>query len=112
MDESILTTIKKLLGIDENYTHFDADIILHINTVFMTIRQMGIGPSEPFMIEDDTKTWRSFLGTNRNLESVKTLIYLRVRLLFDPPSSSFVLESIKEMIKELEWRLYAECGQY
>lgn len=103
--ESILTSIKKLLGITEEYEHFDADIIMHINSVFMILTQMGVGPSEGFVIEDETTTWADYSENTIPIESVKTYIYLRVRLLFDPPSSSAVIESMNRTISELEWRL-------
>lgn len=102
--ESILTSIKKLLGIEEDYTHFDPDLIMHINTVFMILNQMGVGPAEGFRIEDDIATWADYTGNNLMLESVKTYIYLKVRLLFDPPSGSLI-EAINRQIAELEWRL-------
>lgn len=103
--ESILTSIKKLLGLTESYDHFDADIIMHINSVFMALTQMGVGPSEGFVIEDETTTWSDFAENTIPIESVKSYIYLRVRLLFDPPSSSAVIESMNRMISEFEWRL-------
>lgn len=104
--ESILTSIKKLLGITEDYTHFDADIIMHINSVFMVLHQLGVGPKEGFRIEDKTSTWNDYLGDTILLESVKTYIYLRVRLIFDSTTlSSTVIESMKQTISELEWRL-------
>jgi hypothetical protein len=102
---SILTSIKKMLGIEEADTHFDQDIIMHINSVLMILRQMGVGPATGFYIEDKVKTWPDFLGDSTAIEAVKTYVYLKVRLIFDPPSSSFVLESIKEQIQEFEWRL-------
>lgn len=103
---SILTSIKKLLGITEDYEHFDADIIMHINSVFMILNQLGVGPKEGFRIEDETSTWNDYLGDSILLESVKTYIYLRVRLLFDSTTlSSTVIESMKQTISELEWRL-------
>ena len=103
--ESILTSIKKLLGIEEEYTQFDADIIMHINTVFLNLTQLGVGPSEGFLIEDDTAIWEDFIGDSSKLQAVKTYMYLKVKLLFDPPLSSSVTESMKRMIAELEWRL-------
>lgn len=105
--ESILTSIKKLLGPEEEYDHFDTDIILHINSVFMVLTQIGVGPAEGFSIKDKTATWSDFLpdGTEARLEAVKTYVYLRVKILFDPPTSSFVMESYKQQINELEWRL-------
>lgn len=104
--ESILTSIKKLLGLDELYEHFDPDIIMNINTVFMILTQLGVGPSEGFTIKDKTALWTDFVP-DKNVEAVKTYVYLKVKLVFDPPSSSFVLESMKETTKELEWRINA-----
>ena len=103
--DSILTSIKKLLGIDEEYTQFDNDIIMHINTVFLNLTQLGVGPEEGFLIEDDAATWDDFIGDSNQLQAVKTYVYLKVKLLFDPPLSSSVIESIKRIISELEWRL-------
>ena len=103
--ESILTSIKKLLGIDEEYTQFDSDIIMHINSVFLNLTQLGVGPSEGFQIEDDSDTWEDFIGDSNQLQAVKSYVYLKVKLLFDPPLSSSVIESTNRMIAELEWRL-------
>ena len=102
--ESILASIKKLLGIAEEYTHFDQDIIMHINTALFTLTQLGIGPSEGFSIDDAEDNWSDFVDISR-IESVKTYVYLKVRLVFDPPISSAVIESINRNISELEWRL-------
>lgn len=107
--ESILTSIKKLLGIEEDYTQFDVDIIMHINTVLMSLNQMGIGPVEGFSISDKIPTWATYLNTATNLEAVKSYIYFKVRLMFDPPSSSFVLDSMGRQINELEWRLMVQA---
>lgn len=104
-DDSILNSTKKILGIDKDYTAFDVDVITHINTVFAVLNQLGIGPEEGFVIEDAVPTWDAFLGDDPLLNSVKTYVYLRVRILFDPPTTSFLLESLKEQYKELEWRL-------
>ena len=103
--ESILISIKKLLGITEEYDQFDPDIIMHINSVFMVLTQLGVGPSEGFSIEDDTAVWTDFIQDIKKLESVKTYIYLKVKLAFDPPLSSAVIESMNRLINELEWRL-------
>ena len=103
--DSILTSIKKLLGIDEEYSQFDSDIIMHINTVFLNLTQLGVGPEEGFLIEDDAATWDDFIGDSSQLQAVKTYVYLKVKLLFDPPLSSSVIESINRIISELEWRL-------
>ena len=105
--ESILTSIKKLLGITEDYTAFDPDIIMHINTVFAILTQMGVGPKEGFSISDDTASWDEFISNKLYYEPVKSYVHLKVKLLFDPPMSSAVMESINRMISELEWRLNA-----
>lgn len=103
--ESILTSIKKLLGIAEEYTHFDEDLIIHINSVFAALTQIGVGPSEGFTITDKYATWDNFISDSRCLVPVKTYIHLKVRLLFDPPSSSAVMSSIERQVSEFEWRL-------
>ena len=105
MNDSILTSIKKLLGITEEYEHFDQDIIIHINSVFMILNQLGVGPSNGFSIIDKTAVWSDFISEGTNLESVKSYTYLKVRLLFDPPTTSAVMESMNRMISELEFRL-------
>ena len=104
---SILNSIKKILGIDEAYTAFDPDITIHINSVFATLNQLGIGPTEGFMIEDDEATWDDFLGTDLRLNNVKSYVYLRVRMLFDPPTTGYLIDAMKEQIKEMEWRINA-----
>jgi hypothetical protein len=103
--ESILTSIKKMLGIQEDYDHFDADIIMHINTVFMTLTQIGVGPSDGFYIEDDTTTWLEFVPDLKNFQAIKTYMYLKVKLVFDTPTSPTVLEAMTKQANELEWRL-------
>ena len=108
MSESILTSIKKLLGITEEYEQFDPDIIMHINSVFMILTQMGVGPSKGFRIIDKTAVWSDYMTDDQNLDSVKSYIHLKVKLLFDPPLSSSVMECMKQLISELERRLYAE----
>ena len=104
--ESILTSIKKLLGIAEEYEHFDNDIIMHINSVFMILTQLGVGPSKGFMITDSSASWDDFLPEGgEKLQAVKTYMYMKVKLMFDPPTSSAVMESMNRMINEFEWRL-------
>lgn len=103
--ESILTSIKKLLGISEEYTMFDSDLIMHINSVFMILTQLGIGPSEGFNIEDDSATWDEFVSDDLKLDLIKSYMHLKVKLLFDPPLNSAVIESMNRMINEFEWRL-------
>lgn len=102
---SILTSIKKLLGIEEEYEHYDPDIIIHINSVFMILNQLGIGPSTGFTIKDETAMWTDFVEDTTKIEAVKTYVYLKVKLIFDPPLSSAVMESIKQQLSELEFRL-------
>jgi len=103
--ESILISIKKLLGISEEYKQFDEDIIMHINTVFLNLTQLGVGPETGFLIEGDSDYWEDFIDDDKQLQAVKSYIYLKVKLLFDPPLSSAVIESMNRMISELEWRL-------
>lgn len=105
MNQSILTSVKKVLGIDDAYTVFDPDIVLHINSVFSTLNQLGLGPDEGFMIEDNAETWDEFINNDMRLNAVKTYVYLRVRLLFDPPPTSYLVTALQEQVKELEWRL-------
>ena len=104
--DSILDSIKKLLGIQPEYTSFDEDIIVAINTSFATLNQLGVGPEGGYMIEDNTQTWNDYITTT-NLNMVKTYIYLKSRLLFDPPTGG-VLDAIKNQLAELEFRLYVE----
>lgn len=105
--ESILTSIKKMIGIGEEYEHFDADIIMHINSVFADLAQMGVGPAEGFMIEDELSEWTDFTSDNLLLQSVKSYMYLRVKLLFDPASiGSSTLASYERQISQWEWRLH------
>lgn len=108
MQESILTSIKKLLGITSDYEHFDADIIMHINSVFMVLMQLGIGPADGFSITDDSAVWSDFLSDATWLEMVKSYVYLKVKLIFDPPQSGTVLGSIEKIISEFEWRCQEE----
>jgi hypothetical protein len=105
MEESILNSTKKILGLDANYTVFDTDVLIHLNSVFGILNQLGIGPDGGFMVEDDQAEWNDFLDNDPRLSAVKTYVYLRVRILFDPPTTSFLLMSMTEQIRELEWRL-------
>lgn len=109
MEESILISIKKLLGIAKEYNNFDTDIIIHINTAFLNLNQLGVGPSEGFRIKDDKTTWNMFLNDSEKFDAVKTYIYLKVKLVFDPPLNSAVLEATKQSITELEWRLNVQA---
>ena len=104
--ESILTSTKKKLGIEEDYTHFDeGEIIDHINGVFADLNQLGVGPEEGFTISDGSATWTDYLGDTKKLEQVKSYMFMRLKLIFDPPSQSSVLESYNRQIEKLEWRL-------
>ena len=106
--ESILASIKKNLGLHEIDTSFDSDLIMHINSVFAILWQMGVGPSEPFTITGSDEVWNEFLDDNFKINYVRSYVEKKVKLLFDPPLSSAVVESMNNMIKELEWRLYSE----
>ena len=102
--DSILTSIKKMLGIEEDYTQFDQELILFINSVFGILYQLGVGQTtEPYKITDSTDAWDDFMKGDQ-IETVKSYVFMKVKLLFDPPSSSFVLNSYQELIKEFEWR--------
>lgn len=106
MSDSILTSIKKNLGLVEGYTAFDPDITMYINSVFSTLTQLGVGPDGGFSIEDATTDWVDYLGGDLpQFNDVKTYITLRVRMLFDPPQTSFHLTAMKEQIQEHEWRM-------
>lgn len=103
--ESILNSIKKLLGIAEDQDHFDADIIMHINSVFSVLTQLGVGPAEGFAIEDDLSTWNDFVEDDKKIQVVKSYMCIKVKLLFDPPLSSAVIASMERIANEFEWRL-------
>ncbi len=102
---SILNTIKKLLNIDSSENSFDTDIIIQINSSFTILRQLGIGPKEGFRITGSNEQWNSFVDNDEMLDAVKTFVYLKVKLAFDPPLNASLLESFERQIKELEWRL-------
>lgn len=106
--DSILNSVKKKLGIQEDYTHFDEDIIMDINSVFMILNQLGVGPDEPFTIEDEDAYWDDFIDNTR-IEAVKSYMYMKVRLMFDPPTSGFLVDSLKKQIDELEWRMLVQA---
>lgn len=103
--ESILTSIKLLLGITEDYEAFDQQIIAHINSVFMILTQLGVGPPDGFMITSKVDTWNEFVSDEKKMQLVKSYTYLKVKMLFDPPSTSAVMDSTNRMINEFEWRL-------
>lgn len=103
--ESILDSIKKVLGLDPEYTEFDNDVIMHVNSIFSTLNQLGVGPEDSFSIEDSTSIWDDFIGSAKNITSVKSYVYLKVRLIFDPPATSFAIAAFEKQASELEWRL-------
>lgn len=105
MSDSILISTKKILGIDESYTAFDLDIITHINSALAILHQLGIGPDPALAIQDDTTTWSALTQDDTMLNSVRSYVYLRVRLLFDPPQTSFLIKAQEEQLREIEWRL-------
>jgi len=105
MESSILTSTKKILGIAKEYTAFDLDIITHINAAFSILNQLGVGPVEGFMIEDAGTDWEEFTVPMNQLNLVRTYVFLKVRLLFDPPVTSFLIEATTKQIEEYEWRL-------
>lgn len=106
MPQSILDSTKKILGLEADNTAFDVDILMHINSVFSVLNQIGIGPDEGFAVEDSSAMWEDFLGTDPRLNDAKIYTYLRVRVLFDPPTGSYhLVNSMNAQITELEWRL-------
>lgn len=106
--ESILTSVKKMLGIQEDYEHFDDDIIMHINSTFLILNQLGVGPEEPFTVQDKMDAWDDFVPEGQ-IELVKSYTYMRVRLMFDPPTSGFLLDSINKQIAEFEFRMNVQA---
>lgn len=112
MEESILVTIKKLLGIHEDYTAFDTDVIILINSAFMTLQQLGVGPANGFTITGDTETWDDFIPDGMMLDGVKHYIFICVKMVFDPPANSYVMDAMKVQKEELEWRLREQAEFY
>lgn len=105
MDQSILNSVKKMCGVDPSLTVFDLDILTHINSVFSDLEQLGVGPIGGFMIEDDAPTWDAFLADDPRISSVKSYVYFRVRLMFDPPQTGYLVESMNKQVEKMEWRL-------
>ena len=105
MEDSILISVKKMLGLDSGYDAFDMDIIMHINSVFFIMYQMGIG--KQFKIEDEGSSWGDYLEGREDLEAVKTYMYAKVRQMFDPPTSGILSDALDRTVKELEWRLFS-----
>lgn len=111
-DDSILRTIKKMLGLDIDYEAFDTDIIVLINSALMTLQQLGVGRKNGFVVTGLTQMWSDFLPSDTMLEGVKHYIMLRVKMVFDPPQSSYVMETMKQEKEELEWRLREQAEFY
>ena len=109
MNDSILVTIKKMLGLDDEYTPFDTDVMIHINAAFMTLTQMGVGPKEGFEVSDYDQTWSDFLVNKVMLGAVKTWVYLQVKMAFDPPTNSFVMDAMKTQSEQILWRLNVQA---
>lgn len=105
MDDSILNSTKKILGLAEDYTAFDLDVITHINSAFSIVNQLGVGPTTTFVIEDSGAKWADLELSNEQLSMLRTYIFLKVRMLFDPPTTSFLIEAVNKQIEEHEARL-------
>lgn len=105
MEDSILKTVKQILGIPSDETGFDFDLLIHINSAFATLHQLGVGPETVFEIEDDTAVWATFIDGDLRFNSVRTYVCLKVKSIFDPPQSSYAVTAMKEQIMEYEWRL-------
>jgi hypothetical protein len=105
VDESILNSVKQALGLEPDYTEFDMTIIMFINSAFGDLNQIGLGPEDGFAISSSTETWGAFLGADKRLMAVQQLVYMMVRIVFDPPATAHLLASMKEMIQEKQWRL-------
>lgn len=110
MDDSILYSIKKLLGLDKNYEYFDEDVIMNINLVFSTLKQIGVKSEVPLLIMSMNESWSDLFGDDAELNNIiKMYTYMKVRLLFDPPTSSFVLTALEQQIAEAEWRIHIQA---
>ena len=109
--DSILNTIKKMLGMEADYKAFDTDIVVCINGALMELNQLGVGPEECFVIEDEGEEWDEFIGDSMDFEAVKTYIFLKTKLVFDPPSTSFGIEAIQRQLDRLEWRLNVQAEE-
>lgn len=111
MDDSILSSVKKMLGIENDFTAFDDELIMYINGALMTLNQLGVGV-EGYIVDDSSSSWSEFLGSETTaLESVKTVVYLRVKKVFDPPASSSTQQALDAVLQEYEWRLYVATNR-
>lgn len=107
MENSILKSVKKTLGIDSTFTNFDTDILMHINSALAVLNQLGVGPEFGYQIEDDTAMWADLYGTDPRYNLIRTYVYLKVRILFDPPNTAYLVTALNEQLKEHEWRISA-----
>lgn len=103
--DSILSSVKKMLGIDEFCDSFDQDLIIHINSTLVVLNQLGVGPAEGYFIKDTNDKWVDFIGDDKTIEIIKSYVYMKVRLLFDPPQSSAAIEAMNNLVSEFEWRI-------
>lgn len=110
MSESILTDVKTICGLAEDYTPFDAELIIHVNSIFMALKQLGVGPEKGFAITGPDETWDLYTGVE-DLQAIKTYLGLRVKMLFDPSGSSYVISALEKQVSELEWRLTVEAEE-
>lgn len=106
--DSILNSIKKLLGIEDTDTSFDSEIIIYINSVFVKLKQLGVGPTTGFSITDKEAKWDDYLGPDEKVGDIQTYVYMKVRLIFDPPATSFAVEAMERMATESEWRIQVD----
>lgn len=111
METSILNTVKRMLGLDVEDDTFDLDVTVLINSAFMSLQQIGVGPSEGFSISSAEDSWQDFMSDDKLYQGVREYIYLKVRTVFDPPTSSSVADAMKKNIDELEWRLLVQTGK-
>lgn len=112
MDDSILNSIKDLLGIQEEDHGFDKELIFHINRVFLNLNQIGVGPDEIFVVTDDKDSWDDFVDDEGLIGSVAEFVKLKVQILFDPPTSNVLMEALNEALRETEWRLREQVDKY
>lgn len=106
MEQSILKTIKQLVGCPDDFEQFDLDLTIHINSAFATLTHLGVGPKEGYRITGVDNAWSEFEENTQKLSLIKDYVYIKTRLLFDPPTSGSLMDSLKEQLKEMEWRLY------
>lgn len=107
MEDSILKTIKKICGVQDDIEVFDLEIATHINSALSTLTQLGIGPTEGFFVEDNAATWTQFYGTDKRFNSIRSFVCLQVKSIFDPPESSYAVAAMERQIEEIKWRLSA-----